>query len=222
MTCHGPKTWQLGAWVKLLVVDDQAIVRQGVAALLSHADPQTIVLEAADTAAGLEVAADHADLDAVLLDLAMPGVSGMAAIAEFARSRPDVPIIVLSASDDPAKVRLAFERGALGYVPKTASSQTLLAAVRLVLSGEAFVPALLLRERPPGPSDARSGPRGALTKRQSEVLRCLALGLSNKEIGRRMAISEKTVKAHVTGILRDLGAANRAEAVREARDRNLV
>jgi len=208
--------------VKLLVVDDQAIVRQGIAALLARDDPGTIVLEAGDAASALDLAAGHADLDAVLLDLTMPGVSGMAAIGEFARRRPDVPVIILTASDDPGKVRQAFERGALGYVPKTASSQTLLAALRLVLSGEAFVPALLLRDGAPGAAGGRPAIGGAVTKRQSEVLGFLALGLSNKAIGRRLAISEKTVKAHVAGLLRGLGAANRAEAVREARNRGLI
>jgi DNA-binding NarL/FixJ family response regulator len=208
--------------VKLLVVDDQAIVRQGIAALLAHADARAIVLQAEDAATGLDLAASHADLDAVLLDLAMPGVSGMTAIIEFARRRPDVPVIVLTASDDPGKVRQAFERGALGYVPKTASADTLLAALRLVLSGEAFVPALLLREGASSAAAGRPLASGDLTSRQGEVLGCMALGLSNKLIGRRLGISEKTVKAHVTGVLRGLGAADRADAVREARRRGLV
>lgn len=208
--------------MKLLVVDDQAIVRQGIAALLAHDDAQAVVLEAADAAAGLELAANHADLDAVFLDLAMPGVGGMAAIAAFAGARPDVPVIVLTASDDPANVRLAFEHGALGYVPKTASSQTLLAALRLVLSGESFVPALLLREGAPGAAPGRVAANRGLTTRQADVLGCLAQGLSNKAIGRRLGISEKTVKAHMTGLLRDLGAPNRDEALREARARGLV
>jgi DNA-binding NarL/FixJ family response regulator len=208
--------------VKLLVVDDQAIVRQGIAALLAHDDPRAIVLEAGDAASGLALAASHADLDAVFLDLAMPGVSGMTAIAEFARRRPDVPVIVLTASDDPGMVRQAFERGALGYVPKTASSKTLLAALQLVLSGEAFVPALLLRDGGAGGAAGRTLAGAGLTTRQGDVLGCLAQGLSNKAIGRRLGISEKTVKAHVTGLFRSLGAANRADAVREARTRGLV
>jgi DNA-binding NarL/FixJ family response regulator len=209
--------------VKLLVVDDQAMVRQGIAALLAHDDAATVVLEAEDAASGLSLAASHADLDAVFLDLVMPGVSGMTAIAEFALRRPDVPVIVITATQDPAKVRQAFQHGALGYVPKTASAQTLLAALRLVLAGEAYVPALLLRD---GLTD-QDGERpvasnGPLTARQTEVLSCLALGLSNKEIGRRLAISEKTVKVHMTTVLRSLGAANRADALREARTRGLI
>jgi DNA-binding NarL/FixJ family response regulator len=203
--------------MKLLVVDDQAIVRQGIVALLTQDDPAASVLEAGDSAAGLAIAGQHNDLDAIFLDLALPGMGGMAAIVEFGRQRPDVPIIVLTASDDPQKVRQAFELGALGYVPKSASAQTLLAALRLVLSGEAFVPTLLLRDAPPGPA-ASGRPGGVrLTARQSEILDCLREGLSNKEIGLRLGLSEKTVKAHVTGVLRGLGAATRGEAVRLAR-----
>jgi two-component system, NarL family, nitrate/nitrite response regulator NarL len=209
--------------VKLLVVDDQAMVRQGIAALLTRDDPQTVVLEAEDTASGLSLAASHADLDAVFLDLVMPGVSGVTAIAAFAAERPDVPVIVITATHDPVKVREAFNSGALGYVPKTASAQTLLAALRLVLSGEAFVPALLLRDGPAGRDDERGGAaEGRLTARQGEVLRCLALGLSNKEIARRLAITEKTVKVHMTTVLRSLGAANRAAAIHKARERGLI
>ncbi len=209
--------------MKLLVVDDQAMVRQGIAALLTQADPSTVVLEAADSAEGLALAVEHGDLDVIFLDLALPGMGGMAAIVEFGRSRPDVPVIVLTASDDPQKVRQAFELGALGYVPKSAGAQTLLGALKLVLSGEAFVPTLLLRDTPSSSAaTARRGATGRLTGRQAEILDCLRLGLSNKEIGLRLGLAEETVKAHVTGVLRGLGAANRAEAVRVARIGGLV
>jgi len=210
--------------LKLLVVDDQAIVRQGIAALLAHNDPDTLVLQAADASQGLDLAGRHEDLDAVFLDLALPDLDGMSAIAEFGRLRPDVPVIVLTASDDPHKVRRAFDLGALGYVPKSASAETLLAALQLVLSGEAFVPALVLRELAPSTTEAAMprGANGALTTRQRDVLTCLGQGLSNKEIGRRLGMAEKTVKAHVTGVLRGLGAANRAEAAKLARERGLV
>ncbi len=201
--------------MKLLIVDDQAMVRQGIAALLTQTGAASLVLEAGDAEGGLRLAAEHADLDAVLLDLALPGVGGMDAIAEFGRRRPDVPVIVLTGSDDPRKVREAFENGALGYVPKSASAKTLLAAIELVLSGEAFVPALLLKQ---SGAASRTGvaTRGPLTDRQAEVLNCLGEGLSNKQIGRRLGVTEKTVKAHVTAVLRGLGAANREEAVRQA------
>ena len=210
--------------MKLLVVDDQAMVRQGIAALLTQDNAQTVVLQAGETAEGLDLAANHNDLDAIFLDLAMPGVGGMAAITEFGRRRPDVPVIVLTASDDPQKVRQAFERGALGYVPKSASAQTLLAALQLVLSGEAFVPALLLGDglRPKSANGRSRAADGALTVRQAEILGCLGLGLSNKDIGGRLGLAEKTVKAHVTGVFRALGAANRADAVKRARADGLI
>src|SRR5580658_9072253 len=102
-----------GAFLKLLIVDDQAMVRQGIAALLTQTGAASLVLEAADADEGLRLAAEHADLDAVLLDLALPGVGGMDAIAEFGRRRPDVPVIVLTGSDDPRKVREVFETAAL-------------------------------------------------------------------------------------------------------------
>lgn len=209
--------------MKLLVVDDQTLVRQGIAALLGGGDPPTEILQAADTDEGLRLATRHADLTAIFLDLAMPGTGGLEAIADFGRSRPDVPVIVLTASDDPAKARRAFELGALGFVTKSASAETLLAALRLVLTGEAFVPAFLLRQsQKPAGTRGEPGDIGRLTQRQGEVLGCLTLGISNKEIGRRLGMAEKTVKAHVTGVLRSLGAANRAEAARIGRARGLV
>jgi DNA-binding NarL/FixJ family response regulator len=208
--------------LKLLIVDDQAMVRQGIAALLTQSGAASAVLEAGDAAEGLRLAVEHSDLDAVLLDLSMPGVSGMDAIAEFGRRRPDVPVIVLTASDEPWKVREAFDQGALGYVPKSAGAKTLLAAIQLVLSGEAFVPALLLRQNGSQHGGGAAGPRGPLTDRQAEVLSCLGQGLSNKEIGRELGVAEKTVKAHVTAVLRGLGAANRDEAVKQARADGLL
>jgi two-component system nitrate/nitrite response regulator NarL len=203
--------------LKLLVVDDQALVREGIAALLASHDPEAVILQASDAAEGLALVAGHPDLSAIFLDLAMPG-GGLPVIGEFGRRRPDVPVIVLTGSDDPVKARQAFDLGALGFVTKSASPQTLLAALQLVLAGEAFVPALMLR----GAADGGARPADGLTPRQTEVLGYLALGLSNKQIARRMGTSDKTIKAHVTGVLRGLGAANRADAVRLGRERGLV
>jgi len=207
--------------VKLLVVDDHAIFRQGVAALLARAFPNAEVLEAPDSAAGLAAAEACADLDAVFLDLAMPGMDGLAALKAFGRARPGLPVIVLTAADDPELARQAFAAGALGYVPKSATSETLLAALRLVLQGEIFVPSLMVREaRPHGPGRAGGAP--PLTIRQLEVLEGLDAGLSNKAIANRLGLTEKTVKGHVTGVLRALGAADRGEAVRAARAAGLI
>lgn len=199
--------------MKILVVDDHAIVRQGLAALLVDGGVAGTVLQAGDRTAGLAAAEAHPDLDAVILDLRLPGDDGAAAIADFAELRPTLPVIILSSSESPADVRRALDLGALGYVPKSASPDTLIQAVRLVLSGEIYVPPLML--------NAGSGP-AALTARQGEVLVALARGLSNKEIGLKFGLSEKTVKVHVGAILRALGVTNRTRAAAAAQAAGLI
>jgi DNA-binding NarL/FixJ family response regulator len=209
--------------MKIMVVDDHALVRQGVAALLERESPGAQVLQARHSVEALELAAAHDDLDAVFLDLTMPGMDGMRALAEFARRRPTLPVIVLTAADDPDLARQAFAAGALGYVPKSATAETLLSALGLVLRGETFVPSLVLRASAPAGPAARMGRSGgALTGRQIEVLRCLGEGLSNKAIAHRMGVSEKTVKAHVTGVLRAMSVGDRVGAVQSARAAGLI
>jgi DNA-binding NarL/FixJ family response regulator len=190
--------------MNLLIVDDHAMVRQAISALLERESAGTCVLQARDSAEALDLAARHDDLDAVFLDMSMPGMDGMAALREFGRRHPTLPIIVLSAADDPDLVRQAFAAGALGYVPKSATSQTLLTALQLVLNGETFVPSLVLRRPETHPQTPyRAQPEVGLTTRQSHVLKHLGEGLSNKAIAHRMGLSEKTVKAHVTAVLRE-------------------
>lgn len=213
--------------MKILVVDDHAMVRQGIAALLERANKETQVFQAQDSEEGLAFAAHHDDLDAVFLDLSMPGMDGMEALAGFASRRPGLPVIVLSAAENPELVRKALAAGALGYVPKAATAATLLSALELVLSGEVFVPALALRglsgSRPTWGDPMRSTSSiGPLTPRQTEVLQRLAEGLSNKAIGRRLGLSEKTVKAHATAIFRALSVTARTEAVFVAREAGLI
>jgi DNA-binding NarL/FixJ family response regulator len=184
-------------------------------------------LQARDSVEGLQLAALHDDLDAVFLDLSMPGMDGMDALREFGRVRPDLPVIVLTAADDPALARRAFDAGALGYVPKSASAETLVTALTLVLRGETFVPSLVLRAAATVDAEPRAipAPAGAacdLTERQTEVLRHLGEGLSNKAIAHRMGITEKTIKAHMTGVLRALAVSDRGEAIRSARAAGLI
>src|SRR5512146_210720 len=114
--------------MKLLIVDDHAVVRAGLAALLGQIEPGTSVLQAGDGAEGLALAAEHSDLAAVFLDLNLPGLSGGDAIRSFQAQSPQVPVIVLSSSEDPEDVRRSLAAGALGYVPKSARPQTLASA----------------------------------------------------------------------------------------------
>ena len=209
--------------MKLLIVDDHAIVREGVAAMLRQAGLGTEVLQASDGAEGVRLATAHADLDAVFLDLRMPGSDGMSAVLDIGKCRPELPVIVLSSSEDPEDVRRALALGALGYVPKSALPQTLLSALRMVLGGDVYVPPLMLGAPAPPPATPGDGALGAaLTGRQREVLRLLSEGLSNKEIGRTLSLSDKTVKAHVTAIFKSLGVVNRTQAASAARKAALL
>jgi DNA-binding NarL/FixJ family response regulator len=212
--------------MKILIVDDHPIVREGLAALLRQAGSTTTVLLAEDSAQGLTIAEAHADLDAILLDLALPGSDGWVTIGEFGRRRPELPVIILSSSEDPRDVRKALAAGALGYIPKSAPPKTLLAALQFVLAGNVYVPALLAHETPE--TLAKSGEHGeigavaGLTERQMDVLRLLCDGRSNKEIGRTLGLSDKTVKVHVTAIFRAFNVVNRMQAAAAAKRAGLI
>jgi DNA-binding NarL/FixJ family response regulator len=212
--------------MKLLIVDDHSMVREGLAALLAQPGSAVEVLQAGDAAGGLALVEDHADLDAVLLDLNMPGQDGIAALRGIAERRPDLPVILLSSSEDPADIRRGLAAGALGYLPKSASPQTLMSALRLVLAGEIYVPPIMLKETIANVSDrdaqAKAGATGALTERQIDVLRLLCRGLSNKEIGRELQVAERTVKAHVTAIFKSLRVINRSQAIEAVQQGKLI
>src|SRR6201996_899555 len=211
--------------MKLLIVDDHAILREGLVALLEQFEQGADVLQASDTAEGLRLAEAHPDLDAVFLDLNMPDRNGMEAIPVFTKRCPQLPVIVLSSSEDPSDVRLALKSGAFGYVPKSASPRNILSALRLVLSGEIYVPPLMLDMAPVATEGSARPPSEVgerLTERQTEVLRHLCRGLSNKEISRTLDLSEKTTKSHITAIFKTLGVVNRTQAASAARRAGIV
>ena len=200
--------------MKLLVIDDHSIVREGLAALLRTFGPDTVVIGAEDGPQALDAVERESDIDVAILDLALPGMNGMKVLEELGARRPGLPVMVLSASEDPHYVRQTMALGALGYAPKSATPETLIAAIRLVLSGEIYVPTFMVNAGGVATMDAGL-PR--LTRRQSQVLACLCRGLSNKGIARDLEMSEKTVKAHITTIFRALGVSNRMQAVNLAR-----
>jgi len=211
--------------MKLLIVDDHAILREGLVALLQQFEQGADVLQASDTTEGLRLAEAHPDLDAVFLDLNMPDQGGMEIIPVFAKRCPQLPVIVLSSSEDPSDVRLALKLGAFGYVPKSASPRNILSALRLVLSGEIYIPPLMLDLGPvvtDGSSRVASEAGERLTERQTEVLRQLCRGLSNKEISRALDLSEKTTKSHITAIFKALSVVNRTQAASAARRAGIV
>jgi two-component system, NarL family, nitrate/nitrite response regulator NarL len=212
--------------MKLLIVDDHPVLRDGLAALLAQAGPDTAVLQARDAREGLALVESHPDLDLIILDLAMPGMKGLQALTEFGRKRPDLPVIVLSSSEDPRDVRQALASGALGYVPKSASQQVLLSAVRLVLNGDLYIPPLILGE-PSSAIERKSDGAGRnsgrlLTTRQVEILVLLSEGKPNKTIAATLTLSEKTVKAHISAIFKTLNVVNRTQAAVAGREAGII
>lgn len=209
--------------MKILILDDHPLLRQGLAMLL--AGTGDAVLEAGTVDEAKALIDSHPDLDLVVLDLFFPGEVGWTLITSIGDTHPGLPIVVLSSSENPKDVRRALQLGALGYIPKSAGPQTFLSAIRLVLAGELYVPPLLvaatMSARTPQPS---SPPRIAtgLTDRQTDVLRLLAEGIPNKVIARRLDLSEKTVKAHVSAIFRALDVVNRTQAANAGRTAGLI
>lgn len=203
--------------MKIIVADDHPLARAGLARLLAGLAADAEVLEAADFPSVKETLAAHPDADLALVDLAMPGMTGAASIESLAKCSPSVPLVVVSASDNPRDMREALAAGAAGYVPKNADPRHLLGALRLVLSGGTYIPPQLAHAPPQA-----LVPPPALTPRQREVLAALIEGRSNKEIARELALTEQTVKGHLLAIFKALNVRNRVQAVRAAQQLGLV
>jgi len=202
--------------VKLLIVDDHPLFRDGLAALLCQANADTVVRQAASAEEALRTV-DEEIFDAMFMDLVMPGLCGEPAIREFARRHPDLPVVVLSSSESPSDVRRVINAGASGYIPKSATAQTVVSALQLVLSGNIYVPPLLVSAAArAADQELQDGPRSLaqLTDRQVDVLRYLRDGLSNKEISANLGIAEKTVKVHIAAIFKTLNVVNRTQAAK--------
>ncbi|WP_349815885.1 response regulator transcription factor [Curvibacter sp. CHRR-16] len=189
--------------MKILVVDDHALVREGLHQVLKGLDESVEVLQAQRCDQAFALAAQHSDIDLVLLDYHMPDMNGLQALEVFGQEHPELPIIVISGTDSTHAIRQMLQVGASGFVSKSSMSDELLTAVRTVLQGDIYEPPELLN------SDHQEN----LTQRQIKVLQLLLDGLSNKDIAERLFISEETVKSHVAAILRHFDVQNRTQAV---------
>ena len=198
--------------MKILVVDDHALVREGLRQVLKGLDENMEVLQSGNCGQAFELAQDHDDLDLVLLDYHLPDLNGLDALAVFGHRHPELPVIVLSGSANLQIMRQVLQAGAAGFVTKTSLSDELLQAVRQVMQGDVYLPLELTTEV----DNLTRAPRQTkppLTQRQELVLRCLLDGLSNKDIADMLHVSEETVKTHVTAILRHFDVQNRTQAV---------
>jgi len=205
--------------VKLLIVDDHGLVREGLKAIVGQSDLHAQCLEAWDEASIWQQLTQHSDVDLVLLDIQLPGLSGMELLKRIVLERPPLPIIMLSADHDSDTVSQALQFGASGFMPKSSLNQVLISAIRLVLAGGVYIPPEALfksvpkREFLPAARPAPTLESLGLTGRQVDVLRLLLKGMSNKLISRQIDLAEATVKIHVRGILRSLNVTTRTEAL---------
>lgn len=206
--------------MNILLIDDHPLLRGGMRFLLRSLDADLEMDEASEGTQALEMVAARS-YDLLLLDLKMPGLDGMDALAALRAAVPGTPLVVLSAEDDPGVVRAAIEAGAMGFIPKSSTPEVLIQALRLVLAQGVYLPPVALEAAhlvpAPEPPPAQSGSDGSalagLTQRQMAVLFCVIKGMSNKAIARELAVSEGTVKAHLSAVFLALGAHNRTEVV---------
>ncbi|MFZ4286544.1 LuxR C-terminal-related transcriptional regulator [Variovorax sp. HJSM1_2] len=194
----------------LLVADDHPLFRAAVIHVLRQSLPTLCVWEAASAATLRSALQEHADIELVLLDLAMPGAHGFSSLLHVRGEYPDIPVVVISSNEHPRVVRRAQQFGAAGFIPKSAPAETMGEAIRTVLEGgNWFQPMAAERSE----ADAQLAARLAqLTPQQFRVLLCLADGLLNKQIAHELGLAENTVKVHITAILKKLECYSRTQA----------
>jgi DNA-binding NarL/FixJ family response regulator len=217
--------------MKVLLIDDHPLILSALQSVIQALDAAVSVTGAGSARAAREVLAGQHDFDLVLLDLALGDADGFDVLSEFRQLYPSLPVVVLSASDRASDVIRAVDQGAMGFVPKRATTETLVEALRVVMSGGIYVPTMTLT---PGSAPAAAPAPAALiaqaaeqsgfqttaaleslgiTRRQRDVLALLLQGKPNKIIARELNLSVETVKDHVAAVLRALGVSSRTQAV---------
>ncbi len=201
--------------IRILIVEDHHVVRQGLVALIKSVDDMEVVAEAADGRQGVDLHRKHRP-DVTIMDLRLPVLGGVEAIEEIRQATPNARVIVLTTFDGDENIYRALQAGARGYLLKDMFGEELMDAIRAVHAGKTRIPAVVaqrLAERMRGPE---------LTSREMDVLRLIVGGKSNKEIGGALHISEATVKTHINNLLGKLGVSDRTQAATTAIQRGIV
>ena len=198
----------------LLIADDHPLFREALRGVVSRVLPEAALHEA-DNADALYAMVDaHPDADLLLLDLNMPGAQGFSALVHLRAQHPQLPVVMVSAREEPTVMRRALDHGAMGFIPKSSNAETLGAALRHVLDGERWIPEAAASAMAASNDEHDVAARiRELTPQQFRVLQMLGSGMLNKQIGYELGVSEATIKAHMSAILRKLGASNRTQAV---------
>ena len=199
----------------VIVADDHPLFRTAIKEALEAEQGGTNFLEASSFESLQKLVDEQKEVDLVLLDLHMPGVSGFAGLVYLCKRYPSVPVVIISANEDPVVIKRALEHGAAGFIPKSSSIDTITQAISSILMGEIWAPALTRSDLPGrNNSELELAERMAqLTPQQFKVLMMMSQGLLNKQIAYELDVSEATIKAHVTAIMNKLGVSNRTQAV---------
>lgn len=208
--------------MQILIVDDHALVREGMKLLLVRLDPGARLIEASSVEAALSCGEGHGEFDLILLDLNLPGMRGHDGVRLMRQRFPTSPIVVLTGVESAEAVRDCMKQGAQAYIPKSASSETLLDSLREVLGGGQHFPAAGRQAGKPGRGAQFSSSPWKLTLRQIDVLILVSRGQSNKEIARALGMSDNTVRAHLAAIFREMGARSRTEVAALAHKQGIV
>ena len=209
----------------ILVADDHALVRGGLAQLVKLVEENVEVVETNDYKQTLALLSQDQVVDLLLLDFLMPGMNGVEGISNICKKWPEIPVIVVSAKEDISTIRSALAAGAMGYIPKTSSPEVMMSAIKLVISGGVYIPPHVLgagtlsedrlqeQNIAISPEENFKVGYGMLTERQLEVLDLMAYGKSNKDIANDLGLTTGTVKMHSSRIFKTLNVQNRTEAV---------
>lgn len=192
--------------MRILIVDDHDLVREAIASFLLQSERLETVEMASNLQNAVEIIASNSPFDLILLDYTMPGLDGIQAFKKIKDIGKGSPVAILSGTASPAIAKDVIDAGAIGFVPKTLSSKSILNAIGLMVSGEVYAPFEFMQ------SQEEEKPLYNLTRRENEVLQGLAEGKSNKEIARDLDLQEVTIKLHVKTLCRKLGAKNRTQA----------
>jgi DNA-binding NarL/FixJ family response regulator len=214
--------------MRILVADDHAVFREGLRLMLASLADVVDVTEAGTQGETIELLNQNGTtpFNLILVDLGMPGMDAVVGLAEIKAQAGAVPVVVISASENPDDVRAAFTAGANGYIPKSVRSASMIAALTIILADRVYIRPSVL-DNLVGSVDkaaevASQDLRNSLTDRQIDVLRLLASGKPNKEIARELSLAEGTVRVHVNAVLKSLSARNRTEAALVARSAGLT
>ena len=198
----------------ILIADDHPLFREALRGVALRLLPGAQIREAENAEALYAMVDAEPDADLLLLDLNMPGTHGFSALVHLRAAHPQLPVAMVSAREEPDVMRRALDHGAMGFIPKSSDAATLATALQQVLDGERWVPDAALNTAPIADDERAIAARvRELTPQQFRVLQMLGSGLLNKQIGYELGVTEATIKAHMSAILRKLGANNRTQAV---------